>query len=122
MAISAAAIIGLTAGAALAETPAKARDSALGKVLADAKGMTLYTFANDTAGKSMCNGPCATAWPPLAAAAAAKPEGGFTIIARDDGSKQWAHKGMPLYFYAQDKKPGDTTGENIRNVWKVARP
>ena len=36
-------------------------------VFTDAKGMTLYTFDKDTAGKSACNGPCAANWPPLMA-------------------------------------------------------
>ena len=38
----------------------------------DAKGMTLYTFDKDAGGKSACNGPCATNWPPLMAGADAK--------------------------------------------------
>lgn len=67
----------------------------------------LYTFTNDrTAGKSSCNGECASAWPPLAAAANAQPSGDWTVITRDDGSKQWAYKGKPLYTYR-----GDTAGQ-----------
>ena len=26
---------------------------------------------------------------------------------RDDGSRQWAFKGKPLYYWAKDQKPGD---------------
>src|SRR5262245_10376335 len=63
------------------------------KVLSDAKGMTLYTFDNDAGGKSACNGQCAQFWPPLMAAADAKATGAWTVVTRDDGSKQWAHKG-----------------------------
>ena len=61
-------------------------------VLTDAAtGLTLYVYdADTTPGKSACNGACATNWPPLAATAAAKPVGDFTIITRDDGSLQWA--------------------------------
>ena len=55
-------------GAAFAQmAPTKMGDSAKGKVLTDAKGMTLYTFDKDMGGKSACNGPCAGNWPPLAA-------------------------------------------------------
>ncbi|MBA3253136.1 MAG: hypothetical protein M3496_08165 [Pseudomonadota bacterium] len=92
--------------------------------LADAKGMTLYTFDKDTAGngKSVCNGPCATSWPPLAATATDKPTGDYTIVTRDDGAKQWAYKGKPLYLWINDKKPGDKTGDNVGGVWKIAKP
>jgi predicted lipoprotein with Yx(FWY)xxD motif len=58
----------LAAGAVAAgEMPAtvKTGDSSLGSVLTDTKGMTLYYFDQDVAGKSNCNGKCATAWPPL---------------------------------------------------------
>jgi predicted lipoprotein with Yx(FWY)xxD motif len=110
------------AGAALA-APAKTGDSAKGKVLTDAKGMTLYTFDKDAGGKSACNGPCATNWPPLKAAASDKNEGGYTMITRDDGSMQWAYKGKPLYTWAKDTKPGDITGDGFLNgVWHIAQP
>jgi predicted lipoprotein with Yx(FWY)xxD motif len=92
-------------------------------VLADAKGMTLYTFAKDTTGMSNCAGPCATNWPPLAAAADAKPMGEWTIVARADGSRQWAYKGMPLYTWIKDAKPGEATGDGMAmGAWKVAVP
>lgn len=86
--------------------------------------MTLYTFDKDTAGsgKSVCNGPCATNWPPLMAAADAKDAGDYTVITRDDGSKQVAYKGKPLYFWAKDAKPGDKTGDGFNNVWHAAKP
>jgi predicted lipoprotein with Yx(FWY)xxD motif len=92
-------------------------------VLADAKGMTLYTFEKDAAGKSACSGNCAKNWPPLAAAADAKPMGDWTIITRDDGSRQWAYKGKPLYGWFKDTKPGETTGDGVGNgAWKTAVP
>jgi len=103
-------------------------DATLGKFLTDEKGLTLYTFTKDTAssGKSTCNGGCATAWPPLAASAApAKPAGAtgdFTIITRDDGAKQVAYKGMPLYYFASDKAAGDVKGQGLNSVWFVAAP
>ena len=92
-------------------------------VLADAKGMTLYTSDRDTAGKSTCNGQCAANWPPLAAAADAKTMGDWTIVTRDDGSKQWAYKGKPLYTWVKDAKPGDTSGDGMANKnWHIATP
>ena len=94
-----------------------------GGMLVNTAGMTLYTFDNDVpgSGKSKCNGPCAALWPPALAAADAKPEGDLTIVTRDDGAKQWAYKGKPIYLYAADKKPGDATGDNLKDVWHVIK-
>jgi predicted lipoprotein with Yx(FWY)xxD motif len=87
----------------------------------DAKGMTLYTFDRDAGGKSACNGPCATNWPPLMATGDAKASGDWTIVTRDDGSKQYAYKGKPLYTWSKDAKPGDKTGDGVQNVWHTAK-
>jgi len=86
--------------------------------------MTLYTFDRDVAdsGKSVCNGPCANNWPPLLATEGGKASGDFSIVTRDDGKKQWAYRGKPLYYWAKDQKPGDRTGEGFNNVWHVAKP
>ena len=92
-------------------------------ILADAKGMTLYTFAKDQPGVSNCNDNCAKNWPPVAAAADAKDMGDWTVVTRADGSKQWAYKGMPLYLWIKDTKPGETTGNGVGNgAWKTAVP
>ena len=92
-------------------------------VLTGATGMTLYTFDRDAAGsgKSVCNGPCAANWPPLMASDSARPSGEYTVVTRDDGKKQWALKGKPLYYWARDQKPGDKTGDGFNSVWRVAR-
>jgi len=91
-------------------------------ILTGSNGMTLYFEDTDTVGKSVCNGPCATNWPPLTAAADAKPVGDFSIITRDDGTLQWAYKGKPLYFWKNDKQPGDTTGDGVAGRWHVGQP
>jgi predicted lipoprotein with Yx(FWY)xxD motif len=84
--------------------------------------MTLYTYDKDPAGKSACNGQCAVNWPPLMAAAGDSGSGDYTVITRDDGSKQWAYKGKPLYRWIKDQKPGDTTGDGVGKVWHTAKP
>jgi predicted lipoprotein with Yx(FWY)xxD motif len=91
-------------------------------LLAGPSGLTLYWEDNDTATKSLCNGACATNWPPLAATATDKPVGQFTIITRDDGTLQWAYAGHPLYYWKNDKAAGDTTGDGVAGRWHVARP
>lgn len=93
-------------------------------VLTGTNGMTLYTFDRDAAGsgKSVCNGPCATNWPPLMAPAGMQASGDYSVVMRDDGGKQVAYKGKPLYFWAKDAKPGDKTGDGFNNVWRLAKP
>lgn len=90
-----------------------------GGMLVGHNGMTLYTFDKDTDGKSLCNGKCAENWPPLYAEGA--PSGDFSVITRDDGRKQFAYKGKPLYFWIKDQKPGDKTGDGFNGVWHVAK-
>ena len=94
------------------------------EVLTDGNGMTLYTFDTDVAGsgKSACNGPCAANWPPQVAGADATAFGKYTIITRDDGTKQWAYNGKPLYRWVKDAKRGDRTGDKVNNVWRIATP
>lgn len=116
----------LTTSAAFAQMmPAKTADTAKGKVLVDAKGMTLYVFDKDkdAPGKSVCNGPCAENWPALLASASDKASGDWSIVARDDGKKMWAYKGRPLYAWKNDKAPGDTDGDGkLNGAWHVATP
>lgn len=100
-----------------------AQVSAQGGVLVGPNGMTLYTFDKDMAGsgKSVCNGGCATNWPPLTATMAPSGEG-YSLIQRDDGSQQVAYRGRPLYYWAQDTKPGDKGGDGKLNLWHAAMP
>ena len=99
--------------------PAKVQEG----MLVGPNGMTLYTFDRDTAGngKSVCNGPCATNWPPLMAGQAA-PAGDYSVVTRDDGGRQIAYKGKPLYYWVKDGKPGDKTGDGVNGVWHIAIP
>jgi len=107
------------AGVAMA-APATVADG----ILVGANGMTLYTFDKDAAdsGKSVCNGPCATNWPPLMAADTDKADGAWTIVTRDDGKKQFAYKGKPVYYWLKDTKAGDKTGDGMGGNWHVVKP
>lgn len=120
--LSVIALLLLAAPAFAQMTPAKSADTAKGKALVNATGMTLYVFDKDAAGKSNCNGPCATSWPPFMAPADAKASGDWSNVTRDGGGMQWAFKGKPLYTYAKDSKPGDVTGDGFNNVWHIAAP
>lgn len=90
-------------------------------MLTSKDGRTLYTFDKDQAGKSNCSGGCIAAWPAFTVANAALAGGDFSIVTRADGAQQWAFKGMPLYFFAADAKPGDVSGDNQGGVWHVVR-
>lgn len=94
----------------------------LGTIVTDPKGMTLYTFANDKTGVSNCTGTCLQNWPPYVAKSdTGKFPTNVSVIKRSDGTLQYAWKGMPLYYYFSDKKPGDIAGNGIKGVWSVAK-
>jgi predicted lipoprotein with Yx(FWY)xxD motif len=94
----------------------------LGELLVNEDGMTLYLFTQDPDGASACNDGCATTWPPLVAdgdptAGNGADESLLGTIARDDGTTQVTYNGHPLYTYANDAAPGDTTGHEVGDVW-----
>lgn len=93
--------------------------SSAGNVLANAKGMTLYTFDKDAKNTSNCSGGCASSWPPAKAKDGAETHGSFATIKRGDGSFQYTINGKPLYTWAGDKKPGDITGNGVGGVWHI---
>jgi predicted lipoprotein with Yx(FWY)xxD motif len=104
-----------------------ATDAKLGKILVDGKGMTLYMFTKDMPDKSNCAAGCLKAWPPFVASSAPKAGDGVdqsmlgtTTLA--DGSKIVTYNHMPLYYWAGDVKAGDTSGQNVNNVWFVVGP
>jgi predicted lipoprotein with Yx(FWY)xxD motif len=113
----------LLASSALASTafaqasPAKFANG----LLVDSKGMTLYTFDKDVPNKSNCNDGCLKAWPALVANNEVKIAAPYSVVVRDDGVKQVALSGKPLYYYAADQKAGDVTGDKVNGVWHVVR-
>jgi predicted lipoprotein with Yx(FWY)xxD motif len=93
-------------------------------VLTDASGRTLYSFAPDTSAKSVCNGSCATYWPPVSGPAKAGTgvTGTLGTITRADGSTQETYNGHPLYTYIGDSGPGQDHGNNLNlngGLWHV---
>lgn len=90
-------------------------------MMADEKGMTLYTFDKDAGGMSACYEGCAVKWPPYLGAADAKLTEGWTLVDRTDGTKQWAYDGKPVYYFEGDKAKGDATGAEMGGVWHVIK-
>lgn len=99
--------------------------TSLGNVMTGAGGKTLYFFAPDVSGVSSCSGSCKETWPVFYKENPSLGTGlkaaDFATITRADGDKQTTYKGWPLYYYKNDAKAGDVTGENIGNVWLVAK-
>jgi predicted lipoprotein with Yx(FWY)xxD motif len=98
-------------------------DSPLGKILVDGTGMTIYVFSKDTATSSACTGGCVDAWPAVSGASAEVGDGldeeDFTTITGSDGAEQIVFYGHPLYTYAGDNGPGETTGQGVGGFWYV---
>jgi len=104
--------------------------SQLGRILVDSKGHTLYLFEKDKNRRSACYGPCATYWPPLlthgkpVARAGAK-QSLLGTTRRSNGSQQVTYSGHPLYRFALDRKPGQTSGEGLQDFgggWDAVSP
>ena len=102
----------------------------LGMVLvAASNGMTVYTFTKDTkdSGTSACIDTCIKNWPALTVDAGQTPSGGSgvtgslaTITRPDDGKLQVTYNGLPLYFFMNDKAPGDSNG--VYENWEAVKP
>jgi predicted lipoprotein with Yx(FWY)xxD motif len=105
-----------------------ATSAAAGAYMAGEDGKTLYIYTKDSPGKSVCDGGCATAWPPFilgpgeTVKAGTGVSGTFATIRRDDGSMQVTYNDVPVYYFAADQKAGDVTGQGVGGVWYVAAP
>jgi predicted lipoprotein with Yx(FWY)xxD motif len=106
----------------------KAANGTVGAFITGEDGKTLYVFTADSANTSTCTGDCATNWPPFTVDAGETVKAGdgvtgaLTTFARADGSMQVAINGMPLYYFKNDAKAGDTNGEGLNGKWFVASP
>ncbi len=111
---------------ARAITKVLAQDSPLGRILVDEKGITLYMFDRDNNGIASCYDQCAKKWPPLVAKGdimrGEGVPGRLNSIERSDGLRQVAYNDIPLYYYAEDKAPGDVKGQGVNGMWFVLNP
>ena len=102
----------------------------VGQILVDGNGITVYLFVADTGTTSTCYTSCAALWPPVLTTGA--PQAGTGANAsllgtttRTDGKVEVTYAGHPLYYFVQDKAPGDTTGQGINGfggLWWVVSP
>jgi predicted lipoprotein with Yx(FWY)xxD motif len=106
------------------------RTSSLGTFLVDAKGRALYLWDADHGSMSTCSGACAQAWPPLTATGTPKASGQVKssllgTSTRSDGSREVTYAGHPLYYFAGDTTPGQTSGQGsdgFGSPWWVVSP
>ncbi|GLY80160.1 COG4315 family predicted lipoprotein [Actinoallomurus iriomotensis] len=110
---------GATTSPAPGAVTINAKDTSVGKILVDDKGMTLYLFEKDKDGKSSCTGECATQWPPVTATEKATAGQGVDASKlgttdRADGTKQVTYNNHPLYRFYKDTKPGDMNGQGLQ--------
>jgi predicted lipoprotein with Yx(FWY)xxD motif len=113
-----AAVVAPVAASSTGGATVKIAKSKLGSILVDSRGITLYDFPPDKAGKSTCYGACAALWPPLLTKG--KPHAGLGVKApllgttkRKDGKVEVTYNGHPLYYFVSDRKPGQTTGQGL---------
>jgi predicted lipoprotein with Yx(FWY)xxD motif len=129
LALIAAGAVAVAADAAGSAT-VKARHAKLGTYVVDGKGLSLYLFEKDKGKKSSCYGACAKVWKPLTVKA--RPTAGsglkralLSTTTRTGGAKQVTYGGHPLYYYDDDHKAGQTTGQGVKEFgakWYVVRP
>jgi predicted lipoprotein with Yx(FWY)xxD motif len=97
-------------------------NSSYGAILTDSSGRTLYLYTPDEGkGSPQCTsaGGCAAAWPPLEASGTPRAGGGVQqgLLGTEDG--QVTYDGHPLYYYAGDSSPGETSGQGLGGIWFV---
>jgi predicted lipoprotein with Yx(FWY)xxD motif len=133
LALAVALVAAAGTGAARAMTASKhpgggtvnaAKNSKFGMILVSSSGRTLYRYTPDKKGVSVCKSACLKYWPPLLIKATAKPTVGsganaklLGTIKATHGKRQVTYGGFPLYFFAQDTKPGQTNGQGFGGKW-----
>jgi predicted lipoprotein with Yx(FWY)xxD motif len=109
-----------------------ATDAVLGRHLTDVRGRTLYMFERDRKDTSACalTDGCARAWPPFGGSTAPSADSSVQsallgMAVRPDSMRQTSYNGLPVYYYEDDKKPGDTEGQGkleFGGLWYVVSP
>ena len=94
-------------------------------ILVTMKGKTLYSLSAETKGRFICTGACLASWKPLVVPAGVKPTGPVALSTRKrpDGRTQVTYKGLPLYSFNGDTKPGEANGQGLKDVgtWHAAK-
>jgi predicted lipoprotein with Yx(FWY)xxD motif len=122
--------VGSGSAGAAGSTHVQVRSGSLGHYLVDSRGRALYLFEKDRHGASTCFGACASVWPPLLAKGGVARGGGVSAaklgtVARRGGGRQVTYAGHPLYYYVDDRKPGQILCQDVAEfggTWLVVTP
>jgi len=114
------------AQAAAAPAPANAtlkvaKGAALGDLLVDANGRTLYLFEQDQGTRTACTGGCLMTWPPYQPAGAPTVGAGLGPTKVGTVNGQLTYAGHLLYSFSGDRNPGDVNGAAIPS-WDAVSP
>lgn len=125
----------LAAAAAVTQPGLSTRnDPKLGEIVIDRNGMTVYRFLKDTQWpmSTKCTGACLEKWPVVSPVdekdtkgidlQGSTPTQGYVVFNRPDGLKQQSIDCVPIYTFANDKKPGDTNGQGVGGTWFAVAP
>jgi predicted lipoprotein with Yx(FWY)xxD motif len=108
----------------------KVMNSRYGRMLFDGNGRALYLFTRESSSRSRCYGDCAEAWPPFLTKGKPRARGGVKsnllgTTRRRDGKTQVTYRGHPLYYYVDDRKPGQVLCQDVvefGGTWLVVSP
>jgi predicted lipoprotein with Yx(FWY)xxD motif len=97
------------------------------KVLVNRRGLTLYSLSAEQRGRFICTDQvCLSVWTPLVVPRGTTPTGvpHLGTVRRPDGRMQVAYRGLPVYTFNGDRKPGDVKGNGFKDVgvWRPASP
>jgi len=105
------------------------KSGSAGTYLTDGSGRSVYLWVKDPMGKSVCDGACAGAWPPVTTTGSVTASGSamasaLSTFTRSDGTKQVLYDGHALYYFVGDTSPGATKGQGLNGFgakwWLVA--
>lgn len=105
-------------------------DGPVGAYLTDGAGRALYMWDNDRQGRSTCYGDCVADWPALTVDGPVTAGAGvdadlIALVQRTDGTDQVAYGGWPLYYFIDDVRPGQLSGQadpGFGAVWWLMSP
>ncbi len=95
----------------------------IGNYLVDARGITLYYNLNDSPGVSNVTGSSLQNWTPFTETNLSLPpplnQADLGTTNTGYGRGQTTYQGWPLYYYNDDKVPGDTLGNGVDGIWSI---
>ncbi len=131
LAVALALAVGGTAGPAGSVVVRAVAVPGYGRVLASGSGESYYLLSSEVGGRIVCRGACLSIWPPVLVRHGARPvaggrgvDGRLGVVRRSGGDEQVTYNGYPLYGYAGDRGPRQSSGQAIQSfggIWYLVR-